>query len=366
MWRAVNRRGWWALGGCALGVAASVIAVGGPLDPPGGLIAPTHKTLTEVEPRVAINVTNTPGDTGCLFRITTPGSYYLTSDITGVPGKDGVRIEAGGVSIDLMGFTLIGAEESGAAIVAGGPFGDLGVRHGSITGWGAGGVILAAGGRGFVVEDVRVSSCLGHGIDAGDAAVVRSCTSVFNSEYGVRVGQSSAVEDCGARNNGGSGIAVAIGSVVRGSAAGNNGGAGFFVDSGAAASDCSAESNQLHGFMAGANSTVSRCASAFNMIDGINAGSGALILENVCGGNGRSGTGAGVRAVGPYNRVEGNHVTDNPRGIEVDAGRNLVIRNYATGNDVNYDITGSNIVGTIVTTEAQMNLAANANVNVSF
>lgn len=366
MWRVVKGRVAFAFAGCVLGVAAAVVAVGGPPDPPGGPIAPTYKTLTEIEPRIAINAANTPGDATCVFRISAPGSYYLTSDVAGVAGKDGVRIDAGGVSIDLMGFALTGVEESGTAIVAGGAFGDLEVRRGTITGWGAGGVNLAAGGRGFVIEDVRVSSCMGHGIDAGDAAVVRDCTSVFNSEYGIRVGQSGVVDSCAARNNGGTGIAISIGSVARGCAAGGNGGVGFLVESGASASGCSAESNQLHGIMAGANAVVSRCSSAFNEMDGVYAGSGALIVENACASNGRSGSGAGVHAGGPYNRVEGNHVVDNPRGIEVDAGRNLVVRNYATGNGVNYDISGSNIVGTIVTSEAQMNAAANANVNISF
>ncbi|MCH8150310.1 MAG: hypothetical protein IH987_20420, partial [Planctomycetes bacterium] len=34
----------------------------GNLNPPSGPVTPTMKTLTEVEPRIAINATNTPGD----------------------------------------------------------------------------------------------------------------------------------------------------------------------------------------------------------------------------------------------------------------------------------------------------------------
>ncbi len=33
----------------------------GDLNPPSGPVTPTMKTLTEVEPRIAINATNTPG-----------------------------------------------------------------------------------------------------------------------------------------------------------------------------------------------------------------------------------------------------------------------------------------------------------------
>jgi len=76
----------------ALGLAVVVAATGGTasagdLNPPPGPVAPTMKSLSEVEPRIAINATNTPGDADSLFKITQPGSYYLTGNITGVAGK---------------------------------------------------------------------------------------------------------------------------------------------------------------------------------------------------------------------------------------------------------------------------------------
>ncbi|HRJ49802.1 MAG TPA: hypothetical protein PKU91_04680, partial [Phycisphaerales bacterium] len=93
----------------ALGTVIGAMAVSaGPLDPPAGPVAGTYKTLTEVEPRIAINAVNTPGGANSLFRITQPGSYYLTGNITGVIGKHGIEIAASGVTIDLMGFDLQG------------------------------------------------------------------------------------------------------------------------------------------------------------------------------------------------------------------------------------------------------------------
>src|SRR4051812_18571328 len=47
----------------------------GPLSPPVGPVVATMKTLSEVEPRIALSSTNTPGDGDSLFRITGPGSY---------------------------------------------------------------------------------------------------------------------------------------------------------------------------------------------------------------------------------------------------------------------------------------------------
>ena len=51
------------------------------LDPPVGPITSTFKTLTEVEPRIAINATNTPGDADSIYIISQPGSYYMTGNI---------------------------------------------------------------------------------------------------------------------------------------------------------------------------------------------------------------------------------------------------------------------------------------------
>ena len=46
----------------------------GDLNPPAGPVTPTMKTLTEVEPRIAINAANTPGDVSSTFKMIEPGS----------------------------------------------------------------------------------------------------------------------------------------------------------------------------------------------------------------------------------------------------------------------------------------------------
>lgn len=40
-------------------LAGAWLASAGDLTPPAGPVAPTHKTLTEVEPRIAVNAANT-------------------------------------------------------------------------------------------------------------------------------------------------------------------------------------------------------------------------------------------------------------------------------------------------------------------
>src|SRR6187397_293339 len=93
--------------------AALVVACGllfaGPMDPPAGPVTSTYKTLTEVEPRTAINAVNTPGDAQNVFRITQPGSYYLTGNVIAAGGKHGITVTVSNVTIDLNGFALDGS-----------------------------------------------------------------------------------------------------------------------------------------------------------------------------------------------------------------------------------------------------------------
>src|SRR4030095_6606576 len=67
----------------------------GPLTPPGAA-APTMKTLDQLEPRTPISTLP--------FTISSPGSYYVTSNLTGVAGQHGITINADNVTLDLGGF----------------------------------------------------------------------------------------------------------------------------------------------------------------------------------------------------------------------------------------------------------------------
>src|ERR1700757_1186452 len=71
----------------------------GILTPPGAP-APTMKTLSQIEPRMPIYTIPT--------NITVSGSYYLTTNLTGIGGSGGIAIYTNDVTIDLEGFTLAG------------------------------------------------------------------------------------------------------------------------------------------------------------------------------------------------------------------------------------------------------------------
>ena len=90
-----------ALTGIVLVTMMATRAYGGPLDPPGAP-GPTMKTLQQVEPRTPISQ-----PASFPIQINASGSYYLTENITGVPGQM-ASINASNVTIDLNGFTLYG------------------------------------------------------------------------------------------------------------------------------------------------------------------------------------------------------------------------------------------------------------------
>ena len=135
---------------------AAALSVAGPLNPPAGPVAPTFKTLGEVEPRIAVNAANTPGDGNSLFRITQRGSYYLTGDITGVPGKFAITIASDNVTLDLGGFTLAGGAMGVYVDAPAGAYrSNVTVRNGSITGCTSGALNAKAAEGGVLARPLK-------------------------------------------------------------------------------------------------------------------------------------------------------------------------------------------------------------------
>ena len=139
---------------CVLGLSTSLA---GPLNPPAGPVAPTHKTLTEIDPRIVINSTNTPGDndaTPSTFKITTSGSYVLTSNVLLGPAKIGIEIAANNVVIDLGGFHLTNFSTLPAISVSGSNLTNITLCNGSVSG--AAGIDLSASTQPIRAEGGRV------------------------------------------------------------------------------------------------------------------------------------------------------------------------------------------------------------------
>lgn len=176
----------------------------GSLTPPGAP-APTMKSLDQIEPRTPVDAVHTPGDVNAAFIIRQPGSYYLTTNIVGVSGKDGIEIITNNVALDLNGFSLLGvpnANDGGIYIPNGPapgfiPYSNITVRNGSICGWsnaGSMGVLCFARNASF--EHLTLSGndyglgCSGNA--GGGAVVIKDCAVNGNVHHGIWV----AASDC--------------------------------------------------------------------------------------------------------------------------------------------------------------------------
>jgi len=325
----------------ALTLTAAGLLFAGPLSPPAGPVTSTYKTLTEVEPRTAINLTNTPGDADSLFKITQRGSYYLTGNIAGVVGRHGIEITASGVTLDLMGFDLLGVSGSldGVSTTVGN-LRNITIRNGSVRNWGDEGVDLGTNSaESSAVIDVRASGNAGSGIASGGSSTVTGCSALSNTGDGITTGFGSTVTGCTARFNLSDGISAGPGSTVTG---------------------CTAGSNTGDGITAGDGSTVTGCTARFNDGDGIEVSSDCRVTDNTCDGNGNDGgNGAGIHVTGSGNRIEGNNCTDADRGIDVDSAGNIIIRNTCAGNTIEWTIAANNVCGPILDRTAPASAAIN-------
>jgi parallel beta-helix repeat protein len=337
--------------------AAGVATLAGDLDPPPGPVAPTLKTLTEVEPRIAINATNTPGDADSLFKITQPGAYYLTGNINGVSAKHGIEIAASGVTVDLMGFGLIGVAGSLDGIRVSTSALNIAVRNGAAQGWGDDGIDLNSATN-SMVEKLRVSSNVGAGLRIGSGGNVLDCTAMSNVLSGIITSTRCTVTQCTCTVNGGGALTghgiltgsecVISGCAVSGNGAGAGGGNGILTGTGCKVTGCLVSSNgnagtvDNDGIRTASASAVIHCLVILNKGDGIQTAFQSLVLGNNCIANGSGGDGAGIHAANADNRIEGNNCTGADRGIDVDAAGNIIVRNTCSGNTLNWDVAANN------------------------
>jgi parallel beta-helix repeat protein len=262
-----------ALAALVFALAVSLVhpALAGPITPPPGPVTATHKTLSEVEPRIAINATNTPGDSDSLFKITQRGSYYVTGNITGVLGKHGIEIGASGVTLDLNGFDLNGVSASldGVSVTLANSVNTT-VINGSVRNWGGEGLDLGSlGGRGQRVEGVIASANGAAGIRTGVSSTITNCAAFQNSGNGFTVGTGGSVTNCSAYQNNADGFSIGNGGTVTSCSGYQNTSRGFSIGNGGTATDCSAYLNEGDGFFTGDGSTLTNCTATNNTGSGI-------------------------------------------------------------------------------------------------
>lgn len=195
-------------------LAVNFVAAGD-LNPPAAPSS-TMKTLGEVEPRIPLGQADFP------VTISQSGSYYLTENVTLATGHNAFTVYVDNVSIDLMGYTVIGHSSGGSGVymnerkkvtVSNGTFdgfGGKGVHDGypssqnynfinlTIKNCGTGGIQVT--GSGHSVEGCKIINCgdgrdYAHGIYVGSQSRVVNCLVKDNSSnsggsyvYGIRGG----------------------------------------------------------------------------------------------------------------------------------------------------------------------------------
>jgi hypothetical protein len=342
---------------CPLGMLCAIAlpalpALAGPLTPPAGAVAPTHKTLTEVEPRVAISATNTPGDASNEFRITQPGSYYLTGNLVTGGSRNGIQIAADNVTIDLNGFTL-SQDPAGtgfpAGIRASAPVRNFVLKNGTVRayrGYGATGNF-----ENSTFHDLAFTDSLGGQLEIGasDGVIVRNVrTRATTGETGIQVGPGSLVESC-ATEGGTIGITVGVGSVVRSCVVVTPGSTGIFA-SGSLVIDCTVSGGTSASSLANAGISmpnggrIERCLIRSTVAPGVVAGARAEVMHTTflsCSKGVVASTTGGGRVT-----VTGcTFVQSTVAGVVLTGPGSLVISNRFSGNAVNIDTSGSSGVG---------------------
>ena len=363
----------------------------GPLTPPGAP-APGMKTLEQIEPRRPIS--------SIPFSITTPGSYYLTTNVTGTAGNNGISITSSDVTLDLNGFTVAGvnASLSGIQISAGRE--RISIFNGYLRSWGSNGI--TSGANGMQISDIGSDSNEGWGISVlGVGAVVNKCIARNNDLGGIRAqradisecvaagnltgvdaGLQSVVRGCSLLNNRSDGIACTESTVVNCTVSGstngivptanstvihctlNNNTNGILGSSGCTVIGCTLNDNSNNGIWlftatvvnctvfnsgndgisVGIGSTVKDCTVRGSGNDGIEGANDGAYLNNTLTSNGLTTTnGAGIHMTLPGNRIEGNHLVLNDIAFRLDAGPNLVIRNSLRVNGQNVQGLGNSV-----------------------
>jgi hypothetical protein len=235
-----------------------------PNAPPG----PVMKSLDEVEPRIPIPGSSVSTGT---FVISQSGSYYLTGDrlASGV----GISVDVNDVTIDLMGFSLIGSGTAAIGITLYGRS-NVEIRNGTIRNFGYHGILeynwgsgaknhriinvrlinngrVGSGyyginmqGNGHLIKDCTVKGNSGFGFDVGTGCLVTGNIVCFNGETGFRVGFGSTVVGNTAYNNTGVGIVLGNYCMADQNTSYNNGGTNLQSGTGCVlGTNCAPESN---------------------------------------------------------------------------------------------------------------------------
>jgi hypothetical protein len=152
-----------------------------PSGPPG----PTMLTLSQIEPRTPVDAVHTPGSISAEFVISNAGSYYLTANINGVGGRDGIDILANDVTLDLNGFSVLGVPTGDYGIQVLGGYANITVHNGNISGWTKAACFgIRSSALNTTFDHLNISTNA-YGLFVYNPSVIRDCTVSDNVFTGI-------------------------------------------------------------------------------------------------------------------------------------------------------------------------------------
>jgi parallel beta-helix repeat protein len=309
---------------CAL-LICSGICTAGSLQPTAPPTTGTMKTLTEIEPRIAIG----GGSFSTTYTITSPGSYYLAGNRTLTANVTGIKVDANNVTIDLMGYTLAGngvpanrcnGIEINYDLPTNSGRKNVEVRNGTITLFGDSGISAPN----IAIKDIRIIN-------------IRS---VSNKQQGIALYSfANRIENCLAGENEDEGICAGRNSILTGCIARDNGDTGIYVYLGSIVTSCYSFGNNGLGIYLAGSGTISNSICYENTGTGIQGTEGCTIIGNTTRSNGNNGI-SGVGVI-KDNYSSGNHLF----GIYAGDGTTVVNNSTASNNDGFYIGNGCTVTG---------------------
>lgn len=328
----------------------------GALNPPAAP-GPTMKTLDKLEPRIAISQNDIPKT------ITTPGSYYLTEDVT----ADGtaITVDVDNVTIDLNGFSLIGSDSAANYGIYMYARNNVEIRNGTIRNFDRAIYEYSAyTGKNHRVINVRVKSNISGGIYLkGSGHLVKNCTVTENGNSGVNQFHAIFVEngtvtgntvsDNGDSATSAIGIYVSQGAITGNTVSGNGNSTktlihAIYIAYGTVTGNTvynngeSATGTYVTGIRSSGRGTIASNSvfgngkSAAASVTGIYVGAGCTVIGNTSSGNGdsASGTVIGINLLG-NSLVDQNTAYDNGAGATGSAtNMTLGVAGCVYGNNV--------------------------------
>jgi len=338
---------------CAGSFLVAAFLLAGPLTPPPGPITSTYKTLDEVEPRIPINATNTPGDANAMAIIDTPGSYMLTADLVATGGKSGIRIDSDNVSIDLRGFSVNGAASPntfGSGIFTNNSRRNISVKGGNVRnfgGYGITGPMTVAHFEDLSVSDNKLGQL--EVFNASDSIARNIRVRATSGEMDLQLGPNSIVEGC-TIEGGAAGIFIASGSVTKCTVMGVSG-VGIHCGSGVV-SDCvvsnltSSSSFNNGGIVADGAVRIERCVVSNSVSAGIFLGGDCHVSDctfKFCA----KGVNSNQFQSGK-SQIEGNSFVSCTIAVSLDTPGHLVVSNRFSQNTSNINAVAGSTVGEVI------------------